>query len=267
MHSDSLGNQALVCYHGVMESLKKDPRLSAFVVKTPVFEGPLDLLLDLIEKRKLSINEVSLAKVADDYIAYVKTLSEFPVSMTAHFILIASTLLLIKSKSLLPSLSLSEEEQGSIADLERRLKLYQRARELSRHIHRLFGSRIIFPPEQRMQATVFSPDKHTDVPSLRAALLSVLQNLPKAPVLAKAVVSKVVSLEEMIDSLTERIKSNLKLSFREFAKVDKGEKVNVIVSFLAMLELVKQGLITVRQERHFDEITMETEKVTVPDYS
>src|SRR5690242_7983178 len=95
---------------------KTDAISGVYTVKTPAFEGPLDLLLDLIEKHKLAISEISLAKVADDYIAYVKTFSEFPVAMSAHFILVASTLLLIKSRSLLPNLALSDDEKGSIED-------------------------------------------------------------------------------------------------------------------------------------------------------
>lgn len=238
----------------------------SYVVKTRAFEGPLDLLLDLIEKRKLSVNEISLAKVADDYIAYTRALSEFPISMSAHFILIASTLLLIKSKSLLPDLALSEEEKGSIEELERRLALYKRARELGCHVQSLFGSRFIFFQEQRLGRVVFAPDQHTNAAELSRAVKDLLQHLPKISFLSKAVVQKVISLEEMIGSLTERIKASLKLSFREFAKVGKQEKVNVIVSFLAMLELVKQGVISVRQDKHLDEITMETRTLEVPHY-
>ena len=240
---------------------------SPYVVKTPSFEGPLDLLLDLIEKRKLSINEVALAKVADDYISYTRTLSEFPIAMSAHFILIASTLLLIKSKSLLPNLALSEEEKGSIEELERRLKLYKRARELGRQVRMLFGSRPIFFAQQRLDTVVFAPDRHTNHAELTIAIKTLLQNLPKISYLPKAIVQKVVSLEEMIGSLTERIKTSLKLSFREFAKMGKQKKVNVIVSFLAMLELVKQGVISVRQDKHFDEITMETGQLDTPRYT
>src|SRR3989344_738418 len=126
----------------------------SYIVKTGSFQGPLDLLLDLIEKRKLPISEVSLAGVADDYITYVKTLSEFPIAMSAHFILIASTLLLIKSKSLLPNLELSDEEKGGIEDLERRLRLYQRSRDLGRHVRALFGNAVIFPPLQSLENIV-----------------------------------------------------------------------------------------------------------------
>ncbi len=239
-----------------------------FVVKMPSFEGPLDLLLDLIEKRKLSINEVSLAQVADDYIEYVKKLDEFPIAMTAHFIVIASTLLLIKSKSLLPSLALSPEEQGSIEELERRLHFYRRARELGKHLRELFGKRMIFIPEQSIDTVVFSPDSQTTLQGITSSLKQLLLNLPKIQTLPKAIVQKVISLEEMIGNLTERISTNLKLSFKEFAHAgDKKEKVHIIVSFLAMLELVKQGIIGVRQDKHFDDIYMETEHLDVPRYT
>ena len=67
--------------------------------------------------------------------------------------------------------------------------------------------------------------------------------------------------------LTKRVQSSIKLSFREFAKVGKEERVNVIISFLAMLELVKQGIVSVRQESHFDDIEMETQTTNVPHYN
>ena len=84
---------------------------SAYKVQLPIFEGPLDLLLDLIEQRKLLINDISLAKVTDDYLAHIKEQGNFSLPGAAHFILVASTLLLIRSRSLLPSLALAEEEE------------------------------------------------------------------------------------------------------------------------------------------------------------
>jgi segregation and condensation protein A len=237
-----------------------------FTVKQDHFEGPLDLLLDLIEKRKLFVNDVSLAKVADDYIAHIKSFEEFPVADSAHFILVASTLLLIKSKSLLPTLDLTTEEQASIADLERRLKIYERMRELSGRIKPMFGKNILFARGERKLDPVFSPDEEMTVPNLFAAAMRVLQNLPKKEFLPKVIVDKVISLEEMIGNLTKRVSDNLKMSFREFSGAGKAQRVHIIVSFLAMLELVKQGVINVTQERHFDDISMETESVGVPKY-
>lgn len=237
-----------------------------FTVKQTHFEGPLELLLDLIEKRKLFVSDVSLAQVADDYIEYVRNLSDFPVADSAHFVLVASTLLLIKSKSLLPTLTLTTEEQASVADLERRLKLYEKFRELSLKIKPLFGQNVMFSRSERVLPPTFSPDADMTVPNLFAAIGRVLTHLPKKEFLPKVIVSKVVSLEEMIGSLTERITSSLKMGFKEFSGAGRAERVHVIVSFLAMLELVKQGVINVNQEKHFDDIQMETENLGVPRY-
>lgn len=242
---------------------------SSYNVKTQVFEGPLELLLSLIEKRKLHINDITLAKVADDYIAHIKNLEEKSgiISDLAQFILIASTLVLIKSKSLLPALTLSEEEEASIEELERRLEEYKKYKELSRHLREKFGKNIEYerlPPKEK--TIVFTPDKYTTIVRIFETAKSLIASIPKAEHLPKAIVEKVVSLEEMIVSLTERVSKSIKMSFREFSNHGKTEKVNVIVSFLAMLELVKQGIINVRQDKHFHDIEMETYNVDVPKY-
>jgi segregation and condensation protein A len=239
---------------------------TGYQVKTEAFEGPLDLLLTLIEKRKLFINDISLAKVADDYVTHIQSMGNFPIADSANFILVASTLLLIKSKSLLPELKLSEEEQGSIDDLEKRLRIYQRMRELSVHVKTLFGKNIIFSPQPRKAVPVFSPDETMTITNLVTAMQEVLKNLPKKEKVPKAVIKKVISLEETIENLTKRIQSSFKMSFRDFSK-NHTEKVNIIVSFLAMLELVKEGVIRVSQEKHFDDIQMESGSVGVPHYN
>ena len=91
--------------------------------------------------------------------------------------------------------------------------------------------------------------------------------MPKPEVLAKVIVQKVISLEQMIENLTKRVNKSIKMSFRDFSKFGKSDKINVIISFLAMLELVKQGIVRVSQQNHFDDIEIETEKVGVPVYN
>ena len=188
--------------------------MSAFKIKTEIFEGPLDVLLSLIEKRKLFINDISLAKVADDYLSYIKSLENFPIADSANFVLVASTLVLIKSKSLLPNLELTEDEQGDIADLERRLKIYKRIRELSLGVRERFGKNVLFTPEPRKIQPIFSPDSTMTISSLVSAVRDVLKNLPKKELLPKAIVAKVMSLEEMITHLTKRVTDSLRISFR-----------------------------------------------------
>lgn len=238
----------------------------SFTVKQQHFEGPLDVLLELIEKRKLFINDISLAKVADDFLSHIQTLENFPVAESANFVLVASTLVLIKSKSLLPTLELTPEEKGDIADLERRLKIYRKIKGLSAGVKALFGKNIMFPFEQRKAEVIFSPDKSMTVASLAEAVKDVLESLPKKEFLPKTVVQKVMSLEEMITHLTRRVTDNLRISFREFSKSGKENKAHVIVSFLALLELVRRGIISVTQEKHGEDIFMETENLGIPKY-
>lgn len=237
-----------------------------FKIKTEVFEGPMDLLLSLIEKRKLLINDVSLAKVTDDFIAHLQNREVYSIKDTSEFLVIASTLLLIKSKSLIPSLNLSDEEKTDIRDLELKLKIYKKIKELSIYIKSNFGKKIIFFPNARKAEPVFSPSPEMNKENISKAIFEVIKNLPKFDVKPKLKVTKVVSLEEMITNLTERVKTSLKMSFKDFSGMGKADKINVIVSFLAMLELVKQGIIDVNQKEKFDDIHMETKNVGVPTY-
>ncbi|NQV93403.1 segregation/condensation protein A [Candidatus Kaiserbacteria bacterium] len=238
-----------------------------FKVTFEGFEGPLELLLSLIEKRKLPINDVSLASVTDDYIKHIEQQGQFPLSQTSHFILIASTLLLIKSKSLLPTLDLTSEEEESMESLERQLKLYKQNKELSIHIARMFGEHILFSAEEvKILDPVFSPPQDASLGSLQEGIVRVLQRLPKVNLVPEAVVKKVVSIEEMIENLTARITKNLRVSFSEFSNIGKAEKIEVIVGFLAMLELAKQGIISLTQDKTFSDITMETDSVGTPKY-
>lgn len=239
-----------------------------FTVKTQTFEGPLDLLLDLIEKRKLFVSDISLAKVTDDFITHIKQFENIPMGESAHFILVASTLLLIKSKSLLPELDLTEEEKGDIMDLETRLKIFKRIKEASLLVQELFGTNVIFPQSQaRAIDPIFAPAPEFTLDKALYTLKDLINRLPKKENLPKVMVKKVISLEDMIGNLTSRITRQLKMSFKDFTREHKADKVNVIVSFLAMLELVKDGILMVSQESTFGDISMETKEVGVPTYS
>ncbi len=236
----------------------------SYTVKTHVFEGPLDLLLDLVTKRKLFVNDVSLVQVTDDFIKYIEQHEEFPISESAEFIVVASTLMLIKSRSLLPMLELTNEEEESIHELENRLSIYARIKELSLKLKTIFGKSIIFEKSPRQnELVIFSPDSKTDVENLHLALERLINALPKKESLPKVIVRKVVSLEEMITRLSERIAKAGRMNFRDFKHKD---KVSMIVGFLAMLELVKRGAIRATQEGA-GEIEMESDAVTTPTYA
>ncbi|MEX2052195.1 MAG: segregation/condensation protein A [Candidatus Paceibacterota bacterium] len=231
-----------------------------FNIKTKDFEGPFALLLSLVEKRKLFINDVSLSEVTEDYLNYIGRLEDRDPEELSSFLLVASALILIKSKSLLPGLDLTEDEQKDIRVLEERLRLYEIYSALWPKVKNSFGEQIIFAPlEKKNNLVVFLPDDQISKDSMMTFAKGVLGGMPKKVFLPKVEVKKVLSIEEMIDSLTERIKSSLQTSFRDLhgAPVTREQRVVVIVGFLAMLELVRQGVIEATQKEQHGDIIME----------
>ncbi len=235
-------------------------------VKTPVYEGPLDLLLELIEKRKLLINDISLAAVTDEYIAKINSMDEVPMGETAEFIALAATLLLIKSRSLLPTLELSDEETQDIKELEYRLAVYQIIKESARELVKNFRLPMLHESDGVEPDPLFHPDETITIANIAAAAHNLIAGFPQPTVLPKVAVKKVISLEEMIESLAKRVTTAMRLSFKEFSGMGKAHKPDVIVSFLALLELVKQGIIKATQENKHGDITLESDAVSTPSY-
>ena len=236
-----------------------------FHIKTESYEGPFELILDLIEKRQLSINELSLAQVTDDYIQHVRGHGTFPMEDAAQFIGIAATLLLIKSKSLIPDLELSSDEEEDMDDLKRRLAEYERVREMMRELSRIFGKNVMVSAGERAPEVVFAPARDLTLAKLESALADALAALEKEEKLPEARVRPLVTIEEMMDTLLTRVQKAMTISFREFSGTAK-EKVEVIVSFLALLELVKEGAVEALQNGSFSDISITNTSSSVPHY-
>ena len=236
-----------------------------FTVRTPSFEGPFELVLELIEKRKLSVSELSLGQVTDDYIAHVRGQASFPMEDAAEFIGVAATLLLIKSKSLIPELELSEEEEGDVEDLKDRLRQYEKTRDAARELGKVFGRNSMFSAGEREPEPVFAPSKDLHLESIEKALQAALFALEKEEPLPEVRVRPLVTIEEMMDRLTLKVQKALTLSFKDIT-ASAAEKVEVIVSFLALLELVKQGVVEVAQFSTFSDIKITNTSSAVPNY-
>ncbi len=249
--------------------------MDEYKVKVGQFEGPLDLLLDLIEKRKLHINDVSLAEVTDGYVEYIDSLTKFPTEEVSSFIAIASTLILIKSISLLPTLTISKEETANIEDLQERLRILKDVKDKSEYIRKIFAKNIIFfAEEKKSDDVIFSPTQEITIENFLRAMKDLVAGMPKKEKVPQTVIKKVISLEEAIDNLIDRVQKDLKFSFNKLNsgtikdhQERKAEKVNVIINFLAVLELVKRGIIQVRQDSHFIDIDIENGKSGVPVYN
>lgn len=239
---------------------------TVYHVKTKAFEGPIELLLRLIEARKLPISEISLATVTDDYIAQIKGFENVGLRDVTHFIVVASTLVLIKSKALLPLLQLTDEEEQNIDDLERRLKLYKLFQDLGIKLGEQYMSSPLYARKYKPSEAVFSPDKKITQNNLREALENVFAVMPQVEKLPETSITKVIHIEEMMDNLIDRVQEGIQLSFNQF--VQKGRNAStpeeakeakhyVVVGFLAMLEMVRNGIIDVLQQNNFEDIAIE----------
>jgi segregation and condensation protein A len=224
-------------------------------VRLEQFEGPLHLLLSLIEKEKLDITKVSLAKVADQYLEYLRTKKSISLDNLASFLAIAARLILIKSRALLPILEFSDEEEESMDDLEWRLKEYKRFREAAAKLgaqfekkHKAFGRKSFLG----MQAIFYPPSELTAL-ELRAHFADVLGEIPVFEKLEEREMRAIIKLEDKILYLQKMLVKKVESSFFELtgAAADRAE---VIVSFLALLEMVKQRFIFVEQTDFFSDI-------------
>lgn len=229
-------------------------------VKVEQFEGPLDILLQLIEEEKLDITTMSLASVTDQYLTRLASIADhLRASELADFLVIAAKLIYIKSKLLLPYLT--QEDEQEIEELTQQLKIYQEFHRASKVLQRLLGEHhttfsrpFSFDREQVM----FLPPKKLTAPMIREVFANLLMREEKTPEPPRMTISfdSGISLQERISFLKDLAMSKRALSFLQILR-DAKSKTEIIVNFLAILELVKQRFLTVSQESLFEDIVLE----------
>lgn len=225
-------------------------------IKIEKFEGPLDLLLKLIEREELDITQVALLKVTDQYIELLKNLPETSAEELADFLVIAARLLYLKSKMLLPLLHWDQEEEEG--DLERRLRMYKEYVEAAKKVQAILAAkRHTFVREKPpVSALGFAPPKDLTGDKMAELFREVLRRLVPIVKTPEGVIEKTVSIHEKIRRIHDLISKHTKLSFHRLLE-DAATRDEIIVSFLALLEMVKQRHVTVSQSDHFSEIHLE----------
>ena len=226
-----------------------------YEIKVEKFEGPLDLLLRLIERDELDITEVSLAKVTDQYIAQMERLPELSPEELADFLVVAAKLLFIKSRSLLPYLTWEEDEEDG--DLERRLKMYREYVEAAQKMQDLISKkRFTYVREKPpVSAMGFIPPRDFSSEKLATMFLNILVRLEPIVITPEEVMERTVSIHEKIKHIKEVLLKHGNISFKQLMAKSKTRN-EIVVSFLALLELVKQKHLQVKQEENFSEINL-----------
>jgi segregation and condensation protein A len=230
-----------------------------YTVHTPVYDGPLDLLLSLIERAELNITEVSLASVTDQYLVYINSLEQVNPDEISAFLVIAAKLLQIKSEALLPRPPAREHGEEDLGrSLVDQLKLYKRFKEIGAWMNERQDKnlrtylRIAPPPkvEAKLDLSNITLEK-----LVSAASEAFAKERNKQP-LGSIIAAPRITIREKIDLIARTLKEVERASFK--ALLNQGaSRLEIVVTFLAMLELVKRYRIHAHQEGLFGEIELD----------
>lgn len=229
--------------------------MSTYDIKTKEFIGPIEKLLELIENRKLDITRLSLSEVTADFLNYVRTLTSAPPRLLSNFLVVAARLVLIKSKALLPTLSITEEEEEDIRNLEQRLRLYKRFKEASKQIDAIWKSGTARYGRELLgfsSIRVFYPGDNLTKMALAESLRYLLKSLERFTELHTETIQRtLITLEQKMKELLAVFEGEKKsTSFRALAK----NREETILLFLAVLHLIKDQLLYAEQDSQFSDI-------------
>jgi len=227
-------------------------------VSLDVFDGPLDLLLSLVREQQLDIATVPLALVADQYFAYISAMEVLDVEVAADYLVIASTLVFLKSKAMLPPIpqefETSEESAESVeARLRERLLAYSRYRDASQDLWARAQEAAAFyvRPEGGDTSAELTQRYKIDAAKLARALEAALRSAKPE---VRTIVRERVSLNEQMDLVIKTMRREGRASF--FALCANGDRFTIIVTFLAVLELVRRGRLVVTQNDALSDIDL-----------
>jgi len=226
-------------------------------IKIEKFEGPLSLLLKLIEREEMDITEISLARVAEDYVFYIRGARNINPEEMADFLVVAAKLLLIKSKALLPYLHPEEEEE--IEELEYQLRMYKEFLEAAKKIEAMLKkNNFMFVREfnRKMvlsQANFFAPPKKLGIDDLKPCFEELIARFKPVDKLQEETLDYKINIEDKILSIQGMLIERIKVSFNKVMEQAKN-KTEIIVSFLAVLEMMRQKEIVLKQDGLFNDI-------------
>ncbi len=241
-----------------MAERTSDPTLSTYQLRLPTYEGPLDVLLRLIEKSQLAIEDVSLVAVTDQFLAFVAEMDEAPPAVIAEFAAVGARLTVLKSRSLLPRPVVDTEEPEQ-SDLTHQLREYKRIKDLAKHLGDLHG--MGRPAVGAGHGAIARPNqvRHLrllphEPPVLVRALRRRISTLTKP---AQVIVQRrAISLRDLVGRLAGMVSPHHWLSFGDYTH-DLRTRTEVATAFLAVLVLVRRGEVNAAQDGLFADIALQ----------
>lgn len=224
-------------------------------LKLKQFNGPLDLLLSLLAEKKLEVSELALGEVTEQFLTHLDTLEENRAEELADFLVVATKLLLVKSRGLMPQFGEEEEDELSI---EAQLRLYKAFVEASKKVNTLWQNNLSLSPrvEPPRQADGFIWPENINLDRMQQSMVRLVSRLKPRKPLPQTTIDKAISMKQKIDRIRHIVSSSKQVHFFEIIE-ESQNKTEIIVSFLALLELVKLRTISLRQDQTFSDIVIE----------
>lgn len=228
-----------------------------YYVNLSNFNGPFDVLLTMLDEKKMDIKDVSLVAITDQFIHFIENQKRLNIANLADFLSVAANLLLLKSKAILPSLELEEDEEEDLELFREQLERCKRLQELSIFLKDFLKKqgRMFSREESHKIPHGFYPPAKLTVEILRKAIADVArekQQFQTMEILPEESIQEIVSLEEKVQNLQSLIEKKKKNNFSDVTK--NKPSLEIIVSFLALLELIKQDSVYTHQREMFGEI-------------
>lgn len=234
-----------------------------YAIKLDNFEGPLDLLCHLVDKNKMDIYEVNITKITDQYIEYINTMKEFNLEVTSEFIIMASTLLYIKSKSLLPK-QIEDEAELTEEELIHRIIEYKKYKEISKKLKESFNiySKRFYKLPDKIELPSRKLEKNYSKDVIEKAYNNLLQkNKNKfnknAINIEKIAITETVTVTSKVKDIFKELMKKPKFIFNKLCKTKKYTKLETVTAFTGLLELTRRNKVKTQQEKIFGDITVE----------
>ena len=234
-----------------------------YEIRLDNFEGPLDLLCHLVDKNKMDIHEVNISKITDQYIEYINAMKELNLDVTSEFVLMASPLVFIKSKSLLPK---QVEDEGELTEEEliHRIIEYKKYKEISKKLREKFEiySKRFYKVPEKIELPKLKLEENYSSDLIEEAYKQLLKkNKEKINVNAdnieKIAITETVTVSSKVRDIFKELIKKPKFIFNKLCKTNKYTKLETVTAFTGLLELTRRNKVKTNQEKIFGDITVE----------
>ena len=234
-----------------------------YLLKLDNFEGPLDLLCHLVDKNKMDIYKVKISDIADQYIEYINTMQELNLDITSEFLLMASTLLYLKSKSLLPK-QVEDESELTEEELIQRIIDYKKYKEICKKFKEayLINSKRFYKLPDKIELPKRKIEKKYEVLLLEDSYKNILERYQNkmnkdAEKIQRIAIGETITVASKVKDIFKELIKKQKVIFNKLCLTKKYNKLETVTAFSGMLELSRRSKITTKQEKIFGDITIE----------